>query len=494
MSKLYTHEDSLRAHDVAVYNWLRTLLIDYGTIAGVARNGFPILALHATPDRPFALIPDLLVSMGWISGTTADEMRTNAEDKWPVRPLPICTLYRLDPLPDPELAGAPKQIRSRWLNQATGQWESHPWPGHYRTEYTLTFWSLKKYTDAHIREWVYSNFGKIGAGNAEMFLPVTHDAPWGVMNQSFKLVGSSDLSELEGDQPRYIRTEFQFSLRTWIMHKTTSSAPVVDRVGSEVPDAATETWGNVGQSGNLFFIPTPALYVPSSWPRTGAAKVALNVDDSMHLTVGSTLDSVELLERPITLGGAGLATVSTAFTYRSTAGAYLEVGQRDPTTGVVTTAFELLLPAAPAGKKVHVFTVVQKPIFNVSIVGAGTAAVVDVSEIDIRHLNDQWLSSPDERVDAGTHWHYRWNTLVSQPYLVVAQIVSTPGPVTFQVDDDATAPAFTRSQVLDSTVNVGAVFLAQPKASSLVVKAPKTVALASLSLHRYGSAYHGHEV
>lgn len=517
MSQPFNLEDTMRVHDVAVLNWLRGCLIDYGDIAGTPRNSFPILANFATPDRPFASIPKLLVGLGWIAGADADAMNANAESPlWSVLPLPICSIRRADPIPDPELAGGAKTFRASFFNQQTGQWDIAQWPGHYRTEYTMTFWSLNKPTDVYIREWVYSQLGLIGATATETFIPVVHRAPWNTRMQSFKFVGGNDTSDLEGDGQRFIRWELTMSLRTWMYRNPIASAYPVLGVAVDVekfkdivqPNDIMSLDIDIARSAvfspNLFYFYYMPEYMPTLWPKTGAAAVAQGVISpdglpwsnrlgTIQCDVNTTDDSVELVERPCHLDGQGLCTISVAFSFLSDGPCQLEVTQRDPTSGDITLAYAKALPAEPGWTKVHVFTLVGSPIFAVNIVGAGNATRINVAETDIRTIATQPILSADSIVDQGSSWLYVWNNRTSTPYLVTGKITSTSGAKTIMVANDASAPTVTVDAVIDDTVNVGFAILTQPLGTSIGVTVPKAVALASLTLQRYAGHYNGSE-
>jgi len=516
MSQPWTWEDSLRKHDVGVVNWLTGLLVNYDNVACTVRNGVPILSTFAAPDRPFASLGNLLVSRGWIAGATAAQMRENSdESKWPVLPLPLVTIRRGDPQPDPELAGVPKVFRRRFFDIKTQQWVLHPWPGHYRTEYTLSFWSRSRMTDNYMREWLYSQLGKLGAGDTETFITVHHDLPWFPMDQSFKLVATQDTSEFEGTQPRYMRFDAILSLRTWIMRQPVGSAYMVEAVGTgieQIGPGANDTvsidrWGNVDiQSGNLFYWAFTGPDVAVHWPKTGDATVAqgdsLRLNPGVRLldlTVADEADRVELAERPVNLDGQGLSIIGVSFSYLAAGPVNLDVCQRDPDTDVLSSAYLSELPATgDVWKKVHVFTAVNDVIANVSIAGVAGGTVVSAAslvDVDIRAIHTQPLQTPSARVDGGVYWSYRWTGLTPDPVLLVAQLSGpSGGPVTFQALDDVSAPSVTKSQVIDSDINVAWVELIQPLGSTLEVRVPKTVALASITSQRYAAHYNGHDL
>lgn len=515
MSIAFTFEDTLRCHDVAVFNWLMGLTVNYDNIAGTPRNGESILATQASPERAFAAIPSLLVSRGWIDGATAADMLANAENNFDTLPLPLCTIVRGEPTVDYEQSGPPKAYTNRFFDTVTQKWIKHRWPGSYRCDYTLTFWMRKRYTEAHIREWVMSQLGQVGSAASELFIPVVHETPWGTIPQSFKLVGSTDLSDLEGEGQRYIRFEMTFSLRMMLMYKAIippanegwAITSVQTQVGLLPPGKLPNEdiplgplTGGFQQTENLFAYILPPNYFPVYWPKTGGATVAVSpigpegVPDGLRLTVQDPADSVELAERPIALDGQQQAVIQVSLAYVSDAPVMLEVTERDPNTDIVTAIHTLALPqTAGRWKRVSFFTLADLPIFAVSFVGAGTKATVHVAEIDLRHIFTQPFVVFTEQSVVGPDMEYRWTGLPNIPLLVRASLGSTPGPVPFVIADDILAPTVSDTVSIDSTENVGFAYLIQPKAGSLSLRVPGLVALVSVALHRYGGHYHQNE-
>jgi hypothetical protein len=515
MSVAFSFEDTLRKHDLAILNWLETLTVNYDNIAGTPRNGVPVLSVMATPSRPFAYIPDLLVSRGWISGATAEEMKEKAEENWDVLPLPLCTIVRGEPAIDYEQAGPPKVYRTRFIDPVTQKWVQHPWPGSYRVDYSITFWSQKRYTEAHMREWLYAQLGRIGAAPSELFIPVHHDEPWGVIPQSLKFLGSADLSDLEGEEQRLIRFEVQLSLRMMFMFKPLPTPadeghPLLAIQGTVCyPAPACKPMpgvplgllvGGFQQSANLFATILPEEYWPLHWPKTGAATVAPSPvgpackPDGLLLTLKDPVDSVELLERPVPLDGQGQAIVQVSFSYISDAPVSLEVLQRNPTTDVLTLANERTLPPSAEWREVSFFAVVESPLASVALTGLGTLATVYIGGVDVRHIYTQPLMSFTEQAVVGPDVEYRWSGLPSAPLLVRVTINSTPGPTSLTIQNDILVPDVSDVVSIDSTVNVGFAYLIQPKIDSLALRVSALVALASVALHQYGGHYHPNEV
>lgn len=516
MSTPYSLENTLRAHDVAIYDWLGGLHVDYNdSEKGIAnKNDIPILRVFASPQRAFATVQDMLIKDGWISGLTPAAQQANAGD-FDTLPLPVLTLQRGEPQIDAELSAPAKVFRHKVFDPLTGQFINHQWPGHYKTDYTITLWGLKRYTDNFMREWIMSHFGAAqGVAFSEYMLLVKHADPWGDMRQALRYIGSSDLSDLEGETTRYIRVEFTFSLRTWLFRTPVAGETQANHIG-EIIALTKDEYGvthtetdeydanpNVDIiSGNLFNYPVFGPTITTTWPRTGDARVAPGEIrpgpvNSLYMEIDSPDDSVQLIERILVPDTNGNSVVSIALQYVATEDVDLEVSKRD-NLGAVFLAFEKKLPKTAKWTKVHVFAIADGADVLVSIVGrtGASLAKVTIANVDIRHVSTLTPISPVSSAPVGSEIHYTFSPLPGIPYLAVGLLLSTSSPSdTFAVDDDAITPAFTNLQSIDSQVNVGAVALIQPRQSSIVVRVPNTVALASVMLQRYAGAYYGNEI
>jgi len=528
MSSPYTFENSLRYHDVAVYEWLKGLHVDYRIKDDplVLRPDEEVLSIFASPSRPFAQVADLLVARDFFHdmGLTPAQMTEMAEDQFhAILPLPIITIQRADPQPDTELASVPKVFRRKYLNPLTGKWEFHPWPGHYRTEYTFTLWSQNKMTEAFLLEWFYAQIGKVGAADNETFIAVNHDEPWGTLKQSFKLSGSSDLSELESaDNPRWLRHELSFSLRTWIMRLSAVSYDYHDRQGLDVDQIGPEgPYGNCTDEGtpldvantgiqtlNLFEFSLPPNRVPTLWPKTGNATVAMGDESpggtyktrfhpTLRIGVEEPTDTVSLLERLYVKDDDDLGIVGFSFAYKATLPVEFEVHTKDYTADQEFSAFSLVLPAASRWKKVHRFTVVNKDSFIAKIAGimGQNPQEARLSDLDFRVISSLTKVPPTGNIDLGTEIKYFWNGLEKAPYLGIIVVAATTGGNNEVVlEDDDVNPDTSRSQIVDAAVNVGAVLLSQPKHSSLALRVPKDVTVSSVYVQRFLPAYNGDEL
>jgi hypothetical protein len=307
-----------------------------------------------------------------------------------------------------------------------------------------------------------------------------------------------------------LRYSFTFNLRTWIFRNPESAAIPLDRIGriatQNFPDGelALQETGNVEtQSANMFVLPVQGFDM-NTWPKTGTATVNRSTrapsemtpgKNALALAVTGDTDSVELLERNILLDGSGNSIVSIALRYLASEAVDLEVFQKNPTTNVTQLAFKLTLPATNVWKNVHVFTLVKEPLFSVHIHGKTGNPISDVFlyGIEVRHINTKTLTTPSAVNVNVTDTEYIWSSLASRPFLVIGVVVSG-GPDTLEVSNDFGFPTFTNSQVIASTVNVGAVALTQPRSSTIVAKINNTTVLASVVLMPYDSVYNGHDI
>lgn len=536
MSQPHTWENSLRIHDQAFYDWFGGLTVDYSNLgtstdsqpprfpALADKKDFPILRIYASPTRPFAALTDMLVARGFVDGTTASQMRETASKSrdMNVFPLPVLTLQRGEPRPDNELSGVPKRHPKIYLNPVTGLWEIHRWPAHYLTDYTATFWCHKRYTEAYIREWIMSQLGAVGAYENEVFLQIPHDPPFGLQPHSMRMESSADLSDLEGEEQRFIRFEYSFTLRTWVMREAVVEENPVHFIGEDVclgaeSDGRTSEGGTLAESvpagialisENLYRNPFSESRTPGLWPRTGVARVkvgSLAPDrrpvNALQVTVETEEDSALLAERLLKIDTVSNGILSVSFNYMANRDATVEITERDyaDSPESLYSADVYSLPAT--GRKwgcVHRFTVVSEPAFLVNLVGTGDPGdenVINLDRIDIRYVQQpQTKIVQDEIVPVAGGDEYRWAALAPVPYLLILVLSSTTGAAVIEARDDVASPQHIQQRTVEQNVNVGGVFLIQPLASTLALKVPTGATLASAYLVRYAGAYNGSDV
>jgi hypothetical protein len=531
VAKPVAYENFLRVHDEAFDAWLGQLTVDYGVISGTARPNHPILRVMASPERAFASIVERLVSIDWISGATATDMRANASD-FAVLPLPIATIERGEPTPHLEHSGVPKVWRTGQFNQVTQEFEQHQWPGMYRIEYRVNFWCLKRYTEAWVREFLMAQFGHIGAGESEVFLPITHLDPFGTILQALHFDASSDLSTLEGDDSqRFVRWEASFTLNA-VFYRAPLVIPAsyaaagggVDYIDQVVPASEDLTVQDEGddpldqqgadfssaitsQSHNLYRPYTLPSNV-SQWPKAGAATVEISrvTPDgrrdfgALRVTANAPADQVDVTNRPVQPDVDSVVLLSVSFQYLSDALIGLDVYSNPgthvhPAPPVWRSALQDALPARPKWTKVHRFTLVTQPIMDVSIRGRGVLALARFARINVRHLRSGTKVLPTTTTPVGPDTQYDWTGLtLRQPYLLVVALTPTGASDTLTAEDDVTTPVFTKTEALNDAVHQGAVILLQPQADSLRLLVPTTLTVAQVYAQGYHGVFAGHEL
>jgi hypothetical protein len=171
--------------------------------------------------------------------------------------------------------------------------------------------------------------------------------------------------------------------------------------------------------------------------------------------------------------------------------------QRKFDVDTLSSADSLILPASDLWQKVHYFSVVDEDSYIARIAGIGNQAAQDVlvSAIEVRRVYEQTKVAPDAQTDLGEEIKYEWFSLAREPWLCIIVVsATTGGPNIVTVEDDAAAPAYSAQRVVDSSVNVGAVFLVQPKGDTLALRVPKTTALSAVYIQRFDGPYRGHSI
>lgn len=233
----WTLSDSIRNHDQAVYDWLGGLAVDYGEISGTPFPSREILRIFATPDNAFAKMADVLIRKGWIQRPTQQET-LDAASYYLLVPLPMASIYRSSVDLNPEYANVPGSWRKLTYDRETGHYQNHPYPATYTITYDIDFWCLKKYTEAHIYEWIMSNMGKIGSSHHEMMLTVKHGDPWGDKLHGFRLESFVDNTELENIEAerRYLRYTASLVLNAFIFRMPEEGAKPVLQINNSYYD------------------------------------------------------------------------------------------------------------------------------------------------------------------------------------------------------------------------------------------------------------------
>jgi len=516
MANPHNLEDTMRRHDAALHDWLGELRVDYGNsrdlheLTPIDRNNMPVLRVFSTPDRVVAAVVDLLVHSGWIAGNdplvqaeNAAKLRERALNDFAILPLPLMSIVRNDPTPNPQDSGVPKVFRRQRFNQGTQTWEQHRWPGAYETTYQVTFWCLKRYTEVFFREWIHSRLGAIGVAESEALVQVKHAEPWGTIAQRLVFEGSNDLSDLEGDGSRYIRSEYTFRLRTWLFrnpHATTSY--VHDLAVGERDIAAGEVSDDlVGASPppapvslNLFSIYLPSSRIPTHWPRAGNAQVQRSTQQpregaggSLRMTVTATTDEVLISNRAVPLDNQNRAVLSLAASYRSTAPVRIQVSSRDPLVEPVTWLpnRRFALPARAAWTNLQFFTLIEQPVYSCTLQGAGSSAITYLADVSLVHVRTT-RTLPTSSTPSGPNTVHTWAGLGSGAHLVVLAFGSGAVAGTILVGAQGYA--------VDPAQEVGLVALFTPTSGAVTVTVPNTIPIDAVYAQPFLGSWRGTEV
>lgn len=443
----------------------------------------PILWRFASPHRMVAALADALVTRDWIPGTTAADMRENAKE-FLVLPLPFVTIRRGDPVRDTSYEGVPKEFRLVEYDPDTNKFIKYPYPSHFRTTYTLNFWCHYRYSEAHVREWMYAQFGRRGALHNEAFIPVVHASPFGTWTHSLLDEGTSDLSDLESeDDQRWIRFEWTLSLRTWMFLPSSGEEVAVDALvfNDEVSN----------QTSNIY----TGVTEPLGWymPSLGAPEFEIPASGALDITLNEEADKLRLLEYMTTRDDTGDdGAMYVSFKYTSDGDATLRITQ-GPDTTPQTVIERIALPESAGETLVHRFFFVDDAMFNVYIDGTDPVAEreINLTNIDVRGIKLDDLVVQDAEIIIGSDRVHTWTGLENEPYIVLAKISSLGGsPVTFTVADYGDPSVF-RAATVESGLQAGFVILMQPVTGSLKLTYPSSTTLANLYAHRYYGAWNG---
>ena len=533
MAEAHSLEDTMRRHDAAVMNFLRDFRVDYGNLglgiednvdspfSPIDRNNIPVLAVFASPQRAVAQTIKTLLHSGWIAGNdagaqaaTAAQLEDKAREDFAVLPLPLVTVFRDDPLPNPRDASVPKIFRRQDFDPSALQWESHQWPGAYETRYSLTFWCVKRYTSTFFREWIQTQLGQVGRNNDETLIQVEHNEPWGVIEQRFISEGFTDASELEsGDNARIIRVEYPFRLVTWHFRKPVATVDFINNTVISIEEIAPGTDpADVGLpepalSGNMFSFYIPDHLIPSQWPTAGDATVQrglvpppqrnqvraefATLYESLRVGVTAVTDEVLVSNRVAALDGDGRAILTLNLKFQGDEDVQLITAVKPP-PAEAGTAFETVdsrtLPAATTWTETQFFMLLDQAIFSTVVQGRGTAADFYVGDIILKQVTPGTKVSATTVTPGGGDTDYLFTGL-SGNYIAVIAFAggATSGTITVQGETYAIDTS------LSHQIGLVAPLTADSSGEALLL-VPDTLAQAEVYLQEYSGLWRGSEI
>jgi len=496
----HSYEDTIRQHDAAFFSFWDALHVDYGALglgiednvnspfSAIDRNDFPILKVFATPQRAVARVVDELVMSGWLAGAdataqaaNAEVLRTKAGEDFGVLPLPLITVTREEPGQNPQDSGVPKVFRKQCFDETNQAYQTQRWPGAWEISYRVTVWGIKRATMAFIREWVMSQVGVVGGTEGELFLPVRHADPWGIINQAMSLDTITDQSQLEGsDDARMLRQEYSFTLKMWHFKRpdppdgvdpgqpgySAGQIQTVDGFNLEevvfMPGAALGIELDPGDFAtdpttiapsplglNMFSFFLSDAQIKTQWPKTGNATVrrgsrsplGIAPHPTLRIVVKDVTDEVLISNRTITLDADSLAVITTAFDYKSTGSVEMLLAQKAAGVGnSFTNTYRQAMPLAVNWTHGQFFALTDQSVFSMSVLGTGTAQLeqVDVSQINMRHVRSPAVKTlPDSATPGGGVTVYQWNSLMAaRTHLAVIQFGTPTGSGTIDVNGE----------------------------------------------------------
>jgi hypothetical protein len=211
----YTFQNPLRVYDRMVANWIGSLPVDYGRISGRSQSQRGLLWVYSSPTKALASMSQILVEKGWVRPGNVGAAGKDYDD-WVNVPLPFASIQRQDPEFDPERARIPFVYRKFARNGK--RYISSRFPLPFDITYNVEYWMRRKFTDAHIREWLMVQHSPIGASPNELFLNAEFGLPWGTKMIPLQNLSYSDNSDLEPDEEsdRRLRFSLTFTLKAWI--------------------------------------------------------------------------------------------------------------------------------------------------------------------------------------------------------------------------------------------------------------------------------------
>ncbi len=528
MALPHTADDAIRIHDIAIFDWLESLKFHYPEIPNpvdatrviAAKQDFPIIRVMASPSRAYASIIDTLIWQNWIPETDGQAMRDLASDNLAVLPLPACSIQRSDPRPDTDLSNPAFVWQKGFFNCDTGQWDYYRWPKSWLTDYTITFWATNVFSKAFWLEWAMAQFGNKGMGVNETVIPVTHQAPFGTINARLQFGGMTDLTELEGDEQRYTRSELTVTLRTWItMPKLMDGdiptdgdgcgdgsedsggigQPIFNIQNTYKVNGAEEQQSIIYQTCNLWhgLLREWSPYdFCRDWPVEGNGAIVTSDKVEFEIAVAETTDRVQLWGLPTQPDP--LSIVGFSFDYDLDAPMTLEVEQLDGTTEGATPepVFSTTIVKEIDGR-FHQFFLTNKNVVSAYLKGTGnnpkpqsmqlTQPDLRIVSVLPRIIGTKIVGAPESK--------FEFYNLPETAYLVILKFSGTPsGPYTVRLENDITTPDYVTSAVVNSAVNtVGVVLMNQPKSDSLSLIVDNNIVIEEVWAQPYEGYYNGHD-
>lgn len=203
----------LENYDLAVWEWLGLVLVDYGTEYGKGYvespknlSSHPIFRIFSSAERAFSDNRIGLKTQGFFNTSDYAKIDNVKEDN----------VISLNPLPcvriqNKGLGRASDRHNTPGVLQAFASdgvsFLQRRWPVPYTLSYEIEFYSRTRMTSNYLQQWFANQFEQRGAGLYQRFLSVRNPKPYGekiVPMDLESIVDTSDLTAEKTDE-RYIR-------------------------------------------------------------------------------------------------------------------------------------------------------------------------------------------------------------------------------------------------------------------------------------------------
>jgi hypothetical protein len=323
---------------------------------------------------------------------------------------------------------------------------------------------------------------------------------------SLRYTESANLSSLEGDDPRYIRTQVAFVMRSWLFRAFPDESRGVEPVYNVEADVDPSNGGGIGQENAPPFQPNATfnLYtqtyarneVATAWPRYGAASVALSNDPYISVTLtADAADRVPLLRKLTTLGVDGRAYLSLGMRLKATAPFYITLRQSalDGTSPALVRRRLVNFSPGDGWKNVHMFSAATDAVLEWSIESAGTATTVYTDKVDARQVRNVRTLPPTTYSEVSDVIRYEWHGLSVALYVVY--LFPYSGSDLVEVFPSSPPAYISRGAELDSAADKAVGLLTMPTDTALVLDVPIALGVTQVVAIPYDGPYLGeHDV
>lgn len=195
----------LENYDLAVWEWLGTILVDYGTEFGKGYvsspkdlSAHPLFRIFSSAERAFSDNRIGMKSQGFFNTNDFQKIDNVPADKVnSLAPFPCVRIQNKGLSSYPERHNAAGVLRN-FFSSGT-QFLQRRWPVPYTLSYELEFYSRTRMSSNYLEQWVTNQFEKAGVGPYQRLLSVRVPSPYGTKDVPMTLDSIVDTSDLIAD-------------------------------------------------------------------------------------------------------------------------------------------------------------------------------------------------------------------------------------------------------------------------------------------------------